>query len=71
MSLFVHELMSGHYGHSPYGRHLAELRDTFRVWRQRHAEREELSHLPDRVLHDIGKARGDVEFEAGKHFWQA
>ena len=37
--------------------------------RRRHREREELSRLEDRDLHDFGATRSAIAYELNKPFW--
>ncbi len=67
MSTFTHESMINHHGQGV----LAQLADTFHVWRQRYQARHELAQWSDRELHDIGVSSGDAIYEASKPFWQA
>jgi len=39
-------------------------------WRTRHQGRAQLHAMSDRLLEDIGLSRMEVEYEAGKYFWQ-
>ncbi len=67
MSTCTHESMTNHHGS---GR-LAQLSETFHVWRDRRRQRVELSRWTDRDLHDVGISRSDVVHEAEKPFWRA
>ena len=67
MSTFTHESMINH--HAPGL--LAQLNETFHVWRQRYEARRELSSWPERDLHDIGVSSSDVIHEVSKPFWRA
>jgi uncharacterized protein YjiS (DUF1127 family) len=67
MSITSHHTMTNHH-HSGF---LAELADTFHVWRQRQRERNELAQWSDRDLHDVGLSRGDILQETEKPFWRA
>ncbi|HYD97833.1 MAG TPA: DUF1127 domain-containing protein [Alphaproteobacteria bacterium] len=40
------------------------------TWRERSQGRRALAQLDDALLRDIGVTRAQVEFEAGKPFWQ-
>ena len=42
-----------------------------KLWRQRQAQRRQLTQLPDFMLKDIGITRVDARQEADKPFWQA
>ena len=67
MSTCTHESMINHHGQGL----LSQLAETLHVWRQRYAQRRELSHWSDRELHDIGVSHGDAIYEASKPFWRA
>jgi uncharacterized protein YjiS (DUF1127 family) len=67
MSTFTHESMTNHHGQGL----LAQLAETFHVWRQRYQARQELAQWTDRDLHDIGLSWSDVVTEAEKPFWRA
>ena len=71
MSLFTYELMTNHHGVNPFAQLLHLLGDTLHAWRRRYVERRELAALSELELHDIGKSRTDVAFEAEKPFWRA
>lgn len=40
-------------------------------WAERDRQRRELRELDDATLRDIGLSREQVDFEAGKPFWEA
>jgi uncharacterized protein YjiS (DUF1127 family) len=44
--------------------------ETLARWRTTRFEREHLASLDDRMLHDIGLTRADVEREYNKPFWR-
>jgi uncharacterized protein YjiS (DUF1127 family) len=67
MSTFTHESMTNHHGSGI----LAQLSETFHVWRERRRQRVELSHWSDRDLHDVGISWSDVVREVEKPFWRA
>lgn len=54
----------------PGGTSLSRLADTVLNMLQRDRDRRALQRLDDRLLHDIGVSRGEVEFEANKPFWR-
>ena len=39
-------------------------------WRMRQQGRKDIKSLSDHMLKDIGLTRMEVEYEAGKYFWQ-
>ncbi len=41
------------------------------TWEQRRTQRRQLAELDDRLLHDIGRSRAEVEAETAKPFWIA
>ena len=43
---------------------------TLRTWRRRMRERDQLSRLDDRMLHDIGITRADALHLSSKPFWR-
>jgi uncharacterized protein YjiS (DUF1127 family) len=49
---------------------LTRAADMVLDWLQRDRDRRALQALDDRLLHDIGVNRGDVEIEAAKPFWR-
>ncbi len=67
MSTCTHESMINDHGQGV----LAQLGDTFHVWRERYQRRRELAQWSERDLHDIGRSWSDVAFEAEKPFWRA
>jgi uncharacterized protein YjiS (DUF1127 family) len=67
MSIFSHESMINHHGSG----FLAQLSETFHVWRDRQRQRRELAQWTDRDLHDIGLSWSDIVHEAEKPFWRA
>ncbi len=50
---------------------LAQLGDTFQVWRERRRQRRELAQWTDRDLHDVGISWSDIAHEVEKPFWRA
>ena len=50
---------------------LAQISETFHIWRQRLHDRRQLVELTDRDLHDVGISWSDVVYEAEKPFWRA
>ena len=50
---------------------LAQLSETFHVWRDRQRQRRELAQWTDRDLHDVGLSWSDIVQEAEKPFWRA
>jgi uncharacterized protein YjiS (DUF1127 family) len=67
MSIYSLHLMTNGHGHGI----LAELGETFHVWRDRVRARRELAQWTDRDLHDVGLSRSDIIFETEKPFWRA
>ena len=67
MSTFTHESMINHHGKSL----LAQVSETFHIWRKRQRDRRQLTELSPRDLHDVGLSWSDVVFEAEKPFWRA
>lgn len=49
---------------------MTTINETISVWDQRSRDRNELSHLSDRMLQDVGLSRSDVHTEIDKYFWQ-
>jgi uncharacterized protein YjiS (DUF1127 family) len=49
---------------------LVALADGLLTWLERGRSRRLLARLDDRMLHDIGLSRADVERESGKPFWR-
>jgi uncharacterized protein YjiS (DUF1127 family) len=45
--------------------------ETLLHWHTLKRERRDLASLDDRMLHDIGLTRADVEFEFTKPFWRS
>ena len=70
MSVFTHESMINHHGNSLVSQ-ISQLVETFHVWRERYAMRQELSKWSERDLHDIGISSADVAYEVDKPFWRA
>ena len=50
---------------------LTRIGAVLRTWRERHEQRNELTHWSERDIHDAGLSRGDVLYEASKPFWRA
>jgi uncharacterized protein YjiS (DUF1127 family) len=50
---------------------LAQISETFHIWRERQRQRRELAHWTDRDLHDVGLSWSDIVREAEKPFWRA
>jgi uncharacterized protein YjiS (DUF1127 family) len=50
---------------------LAPLWETFKLWRRRARERDELARMDERTLHDIGLSRSAIYGELQKPFWRA
>ena len=67
MSTCTHESMTNHHAPSL----LAQLSDTFHLWRERHRSRRELAQWSARDLHDVGLSTSDIAYEAEKPFWRA
>jgi uncharacterized protein YjiS (DUF1127 family) len=67
MSTYTHESMTNHHGSAL----LAQLGETFHVWRERVRQRRELAQWTDRDLHDVGLNRSDIVHEVEKPFWRA
>jgi uncharacterized protein YjiS (DUF1127 family) len=67
MSTFTHESMINHHGRGV----LAQLSETFHIWRKRQRDRRQLAELTPRDLHDVGLSWSDVVYEAEKPFWRA
>jgi uncharacterized protein YjiS (DUF1127 family) len=67
MSTFTHESMINHHGKSL----LAQVSETFHIWRKRLRDRRQLAELTPRDLHDVGLSWSDVVYEAEKPFWRA
>ena len=49
---------------------LAGIVDVLIDWQDRTRSRVMLSRLDDRMLHDMGLSRADVDFETTKPFWR-
>ena len=67
MSTCSHESMINHHDTGV----LAQLSETFQVWRDRQRQRRELAQWTDRDLHDVGLSWSDIVHEAEKPFWRA
>ena len=67
MSTFTHDSMINHHGRG----FLAQLSETFHIWRQRQLQRRQLAELTERDLHDVGLSWSDIAYEAEKPFWRA
>jgi uncharacterized protein YjiS (DUF1127 family) len=67
MSIYSHHTMTNHHARGL----LAEIAETFHVWRDRRRQRYELSQWTDRDLHDVGLSWSDIVHEAEKPFWRA
>jgi uncharacterized protein YjiS (DUF1127 family) len=42
----------------------------FATWRRRARERDELAHLDERSIRDLGLSPSSIQFEANKPFWR-
>ena len=49
----------------------SKVKQDFAEWLHRARSHNELMHLSDRVLQDIGMSRRTRDFEASKPFWMA
>ena len=49
---------------------VAQVKNTFRVWARRSADRRALTLMSERMLTDIGLTRAEVDREVAKFFWQ-
>lgn len=49
---------------------LIRLSDALLTWQERASQRHHLYGMSDRMLHDVGLSRADLEREAAKPFWQ-
>jgi uncharacterized protein YjiS (DUF1127 family) len=67
MSIYSHHQVINHHGSGV----LAQLSETFHVWRDRARQRRELAQWTDRDLHDVGLSWSDIVHEAEKPFWRA
>lgn len=67
MSIYSHQQMINHHGSGV----LAQLSDTFHVWRERQRQRRELAQWTDRDMHDVGISWSDIAHEVEKPFWRA
>ena len=67
MSISSHQPMINHHGSG----FLAQLGDTFQVWRERRRQRRELAQWTDRDMHDVGISWSDIAHEVEKPFWRA
>ena len=67
MSISSHQQMINHHGSGI----LAQLGDTFQVWRERRRQRRELAQWTDRDMHDVGISWSDIAHEVEKPFWRA
>jgi uncharacterized protein YjiS (DUF1127 family) len=67
MSIYSHHPMTNHHGSGM----LAQLGETFHVWRERQRQRRELAQWTERDMHDVGISRSDIANEVEKPFWRA
>jgi len=67
MSIYSDQSMINHHGSGI----LAQLSETFHVWRTRQRQRRQLAELTERDLHDVGLSWSDAVYEAEKPFWRA
>jgi uncharacterized protein YjiS (DUF1127 family) len=67
MSIYSHHPMTNHHGSGI----LAQLGETFHIWRERQRQRRELAQWTERDMHDIGISRSDIANEVEKPFWRA
>ena len=75
----VHEAITGkplHIAVVPRGKRtligalIADIGVTLNGWRQRRVQRDNLAHLSDQLLQDIGITRHQVDEETRKPFWR-
>jgi uncharacterized protein YjiS (DUF1127 family) len=55
---------------APRADFLSQLLGTVSLWYRRAHERQELAHLSERDLHDLGLSRSDIYAELAKPFWR-
>jgi uncharacterized protein YjiS (DUF1127 family) len=67
MSIYSHHPMTNHHAWGI----LAQLGETFHVWRERQRQRRELAQWTERDMHDVGISRSDIANEIEKPFWRA
>jgi uncharacterized protein YjiS (DUF1127 family) len=67
MSTCSQQSMINHHGSGI----LAQLSETFHVWRDRQRQRRELAQWTERDMHDVGLSWSDIVHEAEKPFWRA
>ncbi|HEX5230611.1 MAG TPA: DUF1127 domain-containing protein [Bradyrhizobium sp.] len=67
MSIYSHQQMINHHGSGI----LAQLSETFHVWRERQRQRRELAQWTERDMHDVGISWSDIAHEVEKPFWRA
>jgi uncharacterized protein YjiS (DUF1127 family) len=76
MNSLIHPLLTDYHLSSRTSRAtrpslLARAAATLRLWRKRIREKEALSRLDDRDLHDFGASYSDVYAELRRPFWRA
>ena len=67
MSIYSHHQVINNHGSGL----LAQLSETFHIWRQRQIDRRQLAELSERERHDVGLSWSDVVYETEKPFWRA
>ena len=70
MSIHAHETSYSRNGLTALAELLGDAFTLAYGWRERSRQRRSLMRLDDRLLHDIGLSRADVEHEASKPFWR-
>lgn len=68
----THSMTNHQHGNDPHhAGSLAAMGELLRTWRDRYRQRDELLHLSERDLNDVGVSWDDVAHEASKPFWRA
>ena len=70
MSIQAHDTSSSRNGLTAVTELLGDAFTLACGWRDRSRQRRTLMRLDDRLLHDIGLSRSDVDREASKPFWR-
>ncbi|KQW19117.1 hypothetical protein ASC80_16895 [Afipia sp. Root123D2] len=71
MATCTADQMTNHHHKDVNAANSTGLGQLLRTWHQRFTQRDELAHLTERDLNDVGITWDDVAHEVDKPFWRA